>query len=858
MRCIQEGNRMAIPGFQSFMLPVLEELSAAAQLKNADIREKIRKRFDLSTDDTAPLLSSGRQSVFVNRVAWALVYLKQARLITSPARATYEITERGRNVLQEKPSHIDVAYLRRYSEIEEFINGAAEGAEPESPPDDTAVLKAASDWRDQCLVDDGSLFSTHRVWASAGLAALQRSYIESPDEGDRTFIEKLADQLRDCEPVAKQLAGEMLWVMCLFPNPAAMKSDTKRELIKTVWDWSGESLLVTHPLLGAPLDIGVGRPGVAFATRRWAEFAYLIRVTQRIKSFVVDGRSQVLSDPWKFAAVLDEVAGDENPQLRHILRYLLFPDAFEPSATGRDKREIVASFRGLAIKAVRSLSPVAIDQALLEIRQAEEKKRGSTERLSFYRTPLIDVWRPDVEEIPSSTEVRYWKIAPGPNADLWEESLAGGYIPIGWSELGDLSECDRKEFDRRVAEQLKAHPDWTRERLEQVWRFSEIRQGDRICANRGTTEVLGVGTVTGDYYFEPDAEYSHRLPVRWDDIIPRRVSQLGWRRTLIELDEEKFRQILGMPTNGVREPGPDVAGHQTAKAAEPYSEDEALTELFIERSEFASIVLALGTKMNVIVQGPPGVGKTFFARRLAYSLLKEKDPSRVGMVQFHQAYSYEDFVQGYRPTGSGFALRGGVFFDFAAKAHRDPDRKYVFIIDEVNRANLSKVFGELMMLIEKDKRSKEWAIPLAYSAPESDPFFVPKNLHLIGLMNTADRSLSMVDYALRRRFVFFDLAPGLNTPRFREFLEARRASKALVDRIVDRIGQLNAEISADRVNLGPGFCVGHSFFSSFENGEFPDEAWYRGVIEREVGPLLREYWFDKPKSATDWIEKLLA
>ena len=288
---------------------------------------------------------------------------------------------------------------------------------------------------------------------------------------------------------------------------------------------------------------------------------------------------------------------------------------------------------------------------------------------------------------------------------------------------------------------------------------------------------------------------------------------------------------------------------------EPYGIDEALRDLFLSRFDLEEAIDALLRRKNAILQGPPGVGKSFVARRLAYCLMGERAPDRVELVQFHQAYSYEDFIQGYRPTGSGFELRDGTFHRFATRARRDGTRPYVFIIDEINRGNLSKVLGELMMLIEADKRGPEWAMPLAYSRDSDERFYVPANLYLLGLMNTADRSLAMVDYALRRRFAFIDLSPAYGSDAFRSSLAENGASAEMLNKICSRMNALNQEIAEDTSNLGPGFCIGHSYFSP--NGGALDEAWYRKVVKEEVAPLLREYWFDVPKRASDWLAKLL-
>ena len=288
----------------------------------------------------------------------------------------------------------------------------------------------------------------------------------------------------------------------------------------------------------------------------------------------------------------------------------------------------------------------------------------------------------------------------------------------------------------------------------------------------------------------------------------------------------------------------------------PYEQKDALKDLFIDDDKFDEIIETLRYKKNIILQGPPGVGKTFIAKRLAYTQIGTQDDSRIKMVQFHQSYSYEDFIQGLRPDDSGgFKLKNGVFYEFCRQAQRNSGIDHFFIIDEINRGNLSKIFGELLLLIESDKRGRANEMALTYGDKDSEPFYVPDNLHIIGTMNTADRSLAMIDYALRRRFAFISLEPLFNQ-KFINFLLGKGIEKSFSEKIVNRISQLNEVICNDK-NLQKGFQIGHSYFSNFTEGE-DIEKWYRRVINLEIAPLLEEYWFDNEEKAKKEILKLLA
>lgn len=385
--------------------------------------------------------------------------------------------------------------------------------------------------------------------------------------------------------------------------------------------------------------------------------------------------------------------------------------------------------------------------------------------------------------------------------------------------------------------------------------FTQAKPGDLILGYESTPikKVVAIFEVNKGLHIDEDTgdeQISFIIqkflpdPIPWTDL--KEMSELkdcevlkSNQGSLFKLKKAEYDAILN---------------RETAIEKDPYTMKQALYEIFANEVELNRILDSLRYKRNIILQGPPGTGKTFLAKRLAYLLLGEKDDSKVEMIQFHQSYSYEDFMQGYRPNSDGtFKLENGVFYRFCKRAQADPDRDYFFIIDEINRGNLSKIFGELMLLIEKDKRGKKYAVSLTYSTSSELKFYIPKNVFLIGTMNTADRSLAVVDYALRRRFAFINVLPTFND-KFRNHL-LNNADEAIVDKIIDRIGQLNELIKSDK-NLGIGFQIGHSYFCEPDtmNG---DENWYRFVIENEIGPLLEEYWFDNLEMADNYKDNLL-
>lgn len=309
--------------------------------------------------------------------------------------------------------------------------------------------------------------------------------------------------------------------------------------------------------------------------------------------------------------------------------------------------------------------------------------------------------------------------------------------------------------------------------------------------------------------------------------------------SLFKLTKGEFDFIMDM----IREMNP----LQQDTVAQEYTKKDFLSTVYMAEARFDVLAALLRNKMNIILQGAPGVGKTFTAKKLAYAMMGEKDDSRIEVVQFHQNYSYEDFIMGYRPDGADFKLTEGIFYRFCQTAANHPDQEYFFIIDEINRGNMSKIFGELLMLIEKDYRGTK--ATLAYSGM---PFSVPGNLYIIGMMNTADRSLAMIDYALRRRFSFFEIEPGFYSEGFQNYQASFR--NETFNALIEQIKLLNKEIAEDK-SLGRGFCIGHSYFCGKQPGECTTD-WMQAVVEFDILPMLTEYWFDEPIKLQRWEKNL--
>lgn len=439
-----------------------------------------------------------------------------------------------------------------------------------------------------------------------------------------------------------------------------------------------------------------------------------------------------------------------------------------------------------------------------------------------------------------NNDISYWIYSPGENASKWNTCKTKDIMCIEWDELGDLKNYSSREEMRVAIKKYYQKNGSVKNDSLAVWQFREnIKSGDIVFAKKGRDKIIGRGIVQSDYIFDDNlSDFKHTRKVKWTDIGEWQTNDMHAMKTLTDITRyaeyvKKLNQLIEGTSKETTEP-----------IKESYDISKFLDEVFINYDDYRSLSSLLLRKKNLILQGAPGVGKTFAARRLAYAIMGEKDDSKIMQIQFHQNYSYEDFFMGYKPNeNGGFELKNGIFYRFCKRAATDKEHKYFFIIDEINRGNLSKIFGELLMLIENDYR--DTPIQLSY---KDELFSVPDNLYIIGMMNTADRSLAIIDYALRRRFSFFDIKPGFESNGFQKY--TKELMDTHLDNLIKAIIELNKVIESDD-SLGIGFCIGHSYLCNLEN-----HYDLKNIVEYDIIPMLKEYWFDNDERFNQEAQKL--
>ena len=638
------------------------------------------------------------------------------------------------------------------------------------------ILQLAAEWRDRCLIGDGSMLGGGDVWTPANARGFMTHFVEALDTGSDDFMTKFRAQVGGQPPGVIRIAAEAAWAIYLFPHtpPGA---ELRRTRLAEIWSWSGETLQPSD-LLSDQAFGGIANGGRAFTGQLYQQLGLLGRVTNALKAMPEGQRADLVrdGDPFAFASWVDGIRGAANPSIRHALLYFCYPDAFERIISYRHKRLIVKTFG--AVPPPRpdgSEDAVAIDRELLAIRLRKSGEAGTPD-IDFYDKPLMDLWRPVT--------------------DATDEDVDGP------------AETEAEAKTMRIRRIVTRDP--------------------AIGMVELTAELDGLGL---------QVKQATITTIRSDVLATIKAAKAEGRWRDDGQPGAGFEPVPAQPVTA--DAGGDLGLHH-------------LSASFIGEALATRILGALAQRKNVILQGAPGVGKTFAARRLALAL--GAPPAAIVEVQFHQAYGYEDFIEGFRPMAAGgFELRPGRLALLCEAARKRSGVPHVLIIDEINRGNVSRILGEAMVLIEHDKRGDDHALSLAQSG---ELFAIPANVHLIGLMNTADRSLAMVDYAIRRRFSFFTLEPAFDVPGFAAALASAGASTAMSKRIRQRLAALNARIAAEVATLGAGYCVGHSHFLGPAPAD--DEAgWYRDIIETQVAPLLQEYWADQPARAEEEVAALL-
>lgn len=721
---------------------------------------------------------------------------------------------------------------------------------------DLAIAREAGEVITHMLGDGRSVIDpTATIWTAEAAEELRSRIGDNPIVGaGHGQWEKLDQQLQGAPREVVLLAAEIVF---LREHPLrSVLPETRRTHIDRVLSQLDPPVTVPVQMstwLARPTGTAGFEPGSWYNGAMWRHVTWTASFVRYWQVLPEGEREVARTDPWKLQQVMLS-SGNDRSDIRNALQFLARPDIFEPIASAGMKQKIRD---GLAdrIGGATGSDPASIDRDLLAIRTA--LARSARGPFHFWTPGVQELWGSSAgEPDPAATDIatlaeprqrHYWLYSPGAQASEWEEFSTSDIMAIGWDELDNLAAYPSREAIRQALD-VEESGGSMRNAVLAVWQFqNEIAVGDIVYAKHGRREIVGRGEVTSDARFAPDrASFRHVRTVKWTHMGSWEHPGDAATKTLTDITpyRDYVEKIEALVTGDV-EPGPPLPPTPLPS----YDKAAFLSEVYLSEPGYDRLRSLLLRKKNVILAGPPGVGKTFAAKRLAYSILGVKDPSRVQTVQFHQSYSYEDFMMGYRPTETGgFTLAEGAFYRFCEEARADDDdRPYFFIIDEINRGNISKIFGELLMLIEADKRGQD--LRLVY---KNETFSVPANVHIIGMMNTADRSLAVLDYALRRRFGFFEMPPGFDSAGYTRWQQ--EAGSPTLDRLITVVVDLNRTITDDPA-LGHGFAIGHSYLTR-PAGIDADDAWLYSVVEDELIPLLDEYWFDEPTKAEEWAGRL--
>lgn len=766
-----------------------------------------------------------------------------------------------------------------------------------------ATYAMAERFVDRALRHDDSLFTPGRaVWARTYFEELDRLYVQAPDPGQGTFEQKLKAQIGGGSADAIQLMAEMLFVYYLPASGGSVTGDTKRDRIREILSWAPVPVEIPDELAQV-LDHGIGGGGVGFHTYKWASVSYFVRFGHLWKQLSDEERERALADPWAFMAVADRVPTEGGgTYAREALLHLVHPDTFERIFSRGEKWNVSNRFDPLVTdKGADTDRRIAEIRTRLGQRFGADFDFYSTTPVMSMWKPSENRWgaflywgRRFRELLNFDAEERDYKLAlvelltPArqallANQDDWLDLLSKA-LKSRHNNLTDWRQHDT------FLKWASAEPDAAREAVAAIWQEADPAEAlSQFLSRTPKTAIatpgnrVSIGSVllmaVDPYRHPPYRPVPIQLALKLTDFgAPETEEVARYRQTLAFFDavlqraegeglqlrdrldaqsvawcvstweppadwpEEdriaflRYRESAGAPPEEVEEPSSVIPPGPVGQAATGQALTILADELLIDEEDLVEIAQLLETKRQLVFYGPPGTGKTFVAKRLAESLAG--DTSRVRLVQFHPSYAYEDFVEGYRPRlidgQASFELVPGPLRRLAAEAASDPAHLHILIIDEMNRGNVAKVLGELYFLLEY----RDEFIELQYS-PER--FAMPGNLRIIGTMNTADRSIALLDAALRRRFAFIPFFPdrppiaGL----LRRWLQRHQPAMAWVADVVDAAN----ERLADRNG-----AIGPSFFLVSEL----DEARLGLIWKHEIMPYLEDHFFDDPGRLADF------
>lgn len=661
----------------------------------------------------------------------------------------------------------------------------------------TPTLTAARRWIDQCLVEDGSLLGGGKLWTTPLIEEVRAAFVDHPDAGEDNFITKLRGQMDRASPAGRQLMAEMMWVLLLFTSKTG--PDKKRQDVREIWSWSGETLALDHPMVQAQTLQGVGSTGVAYSIGRWRELTYLIALGQSLKAKALPERQLTFSNYQRFMEWIEAVPRAGDHQFRHMLRYFAFPERVERMSSNRDRIAVLEGFAVAQRPHLIKWSDRQFDDALLTLRQTLEAQHPGLV-LDFYETPLKSRWRAakgDDEATVSAVTAR----EPDSPAMSTSPSVAAPtnlilYGPPGTGKTHWLRHMFAQYTDAPSTVDTET---WLHETLAGFgWRSVIAAALADIGRPARVPEIRAHGWV------QAKAKQRGRAPA-------------GVQATLWGYLQEHTPQTSATVNISTRRP--------------PFLFDKRDTGDWHLLPDWQEIDDESAALLAALKAGPKAA---------------TDEIRRYKVVTFHPSFGYEDFVRGIRPVSTAedgstqFMLVDGKFKQICDEAHANPTKRYALFIDEINRANIAKVFGELITLIEADKRAVfdtqgRLVEGMAVHLPGGDetdaaerPFGVPKNLDIYGTMNTADRSIALLDVALRRRFRFEERGPDYGIPEMNRAIGPVHLG-ALLERINDRLEYL----------LDRDHRIGHAYLMRSQSLDDLRDAFALQVI-----PLLQEYFFD--------------